>query len=135
MRPVKAEIDYMFICRKCGAPGWMTHKEASIYGHWICGCGEVHKIEPPTSVVFKFASDTKAIIKKVPTPSKVQNNIPTTSKVHNHIPIDDFIKTLTGLGYKRIEAKKMVLDKIGRDGYNGNVEEFAAQLVMELKCH
>lgn len=118
MRPNKIHIDYEFVCSECGAHGWLSKTEADTYGKWVCYCGVVNDIEIPHSISYHYSNKAKP-----PTPSPFAN-----------IPLNDIVDILVKLGYKSKEARRIVLDKVQKSGYNGKADDFVKELLKELKC-
>jgi Holliday junction resolvasome RuvABC DNA-binding subunit len=85
-----------------------------------CPCGKKTRIEPVCHVEVTYATKTT---------EQFDKSGENPSLATPELPIDDFVSTLAGLGYKKADARKLVLAHA--DDYDGDEGKFITFLIQQ----
>lgn len=96
--PNKVDVNFQYLCPKCGDTYWLSAKEVKTPGFKIvCFCGNVMNIQPLSNLKVKYSKNN---VTTIPVEGAIKQVYPGESFV------DEAFRTLRQLGYKEIKLKE-----------------------------
>jgi len=117
IKPLRIEIDCVYTCPSCKADTWYTIRELKYRKHLTCVCGKQTLLEPVRCVEVRYAGKAIEQLDK------------SGQRVSPAFPLEDFVVTLTTLGYTKSNARQLVLQH--QHEYRDNDSEFLAFLLQQ----
>ena len=111
LKPFKVDVYFYYKCPTCGAEWQQSYMEVKEIGKIVCFCNTVIKLEKMNGVKItpNYPRDANTMPKAntIPKASPVPKVI-SMPKANNKYDIEDIIKGMTKIGFKKHEAKEAV---------------------------
>jgi Holliday junction resolvasome RuvABC DNA-binding subunit len=97
-KPIRTDAYPVYMCEKCQSEYSESVDYVNKIGKILCICGEIIKTDPIKSVVLSFGKKS----------SETQET--------SQYDIEPYVNGLVNMGWKKSEARKVILDKIRSHG-------------------